>query len=87
MRRRQPQQSQARMRQVQTKMQSRRRARVDPASMTVAQLKEELADRGLPVQGRKPELVARLAEALAVRLLATCQSCCLLERPLRCVWL
>ena len=43
-------------------------AQVDPASMTVAQLKEQLAGRGLSVQGRKTDLVARLTEALAVRL-------------------
>ena len=42
-------------------------AQMDTKSMTVAQLKEQLADRGLSVQGRKTELYARLTEALAVR--------------------
>ena len=46
--------------------------RIDPASMTVAQLKEELASRGLSVSGRKSDLVARLTGALAVRLLVIC---------------
>ena len=42
-------------------------AQMDPKSMTVAQLKEQLAERGLSVQGRKTDLYARLTEALAVR--------------------
>ena len=33
--------------------------------MTVAQLKEELARRGLPVGGRKAELAARLSSQVA----------------------
>ena len=54
-------------------------AQVDPASMTVAQLKEQLADRGLSVQGRKTDLVARFTKALAVRSLLMCCrfACCL----------
>ena len=35
---------------------------VDFASMTIAQLKEELRARGLPLNGKKAELIARLEE-------------------------
>jgi len=56
-------------------------AQVDPASMTVAQLKQQLADRGLSVQGRKTDLYARLKEALAVRpsFMYCYVACCLLS--------
>lgn len=41
-------------------------AAVDLATHTVAQLKEALRARGLPVTGRKPELVERLQAAMAI---------------------
>ena len=40
-------------------------ADLDPAKMTVAQLREELDSRGLETRGKKAELVARLQAELA----------------------
>ena len=38
---------------------------INPSSMTVSSLKEELGKRGLGTSGKKPELVKRLQEALS----------------------
>ena len=37
---------------------------VTPGALTVDQLKDELAQRGLPIKGKKAVLVARLTEAI-----------------------
>ncbi len=44
-----------------------KRSLSSPEALTVAQLREELANRNLSTKGKKPELVARLTTAVGTQ--------------------